>query len=162
MQQRNIKLKAWDKATSKMSTVTGMNISISGEIVELSIFNKDGNYVLFEGYIKRNIIIIQFTELFDSNKKEIFEYDLRIGFGQQNSYLQVVQWDDGKTLSHRNGYIAINIAIICSVSWNKDKQIVIKEDMSDYKTYFEMGSACEIVGNIFENPELLKELNYKL
>jgi uncharacterized phage protein (TIGR01671 family) len=86
-----------------------------------------------EGVIQwKDIILLQFTGLLDKNGKEIFEGDiLKIYYeGNQRSYLKEVKW--------------LNDAI------NKGRW-----DALDNCAY----TSCEVVGNIFENPELLAEIN---
>jgi hypothetical protein len=81
--------------------------------------------------ISADCIFMQFTGLLDKNGKKIFENDiLKIYYeGNQRSYLKEVKW--------------LNDAI------NKGRW-----DALDNCAF----TSCEVVGNIFENPELLAEI----
>jgi hypothetical protein len=93
-----------------------------------------GNEQLQDELNKGELEIMQFTGLLDKNGKKIFESDiLKIYYeGNQRSYLKEVKW--------------LNDAI------NKGRW-----DALDNCVY----TSCEVVGNIFENPELL-EANAKI
>jgi len=83
-----------------------------------------------EGVIEwKDIILLQFTGLLDKNCKKIFENDILKIYYQNNqkSYLKEVKW--------------LNDA------FNKGRW-----DALDNCVY----TSCEVVGNIFENPELLE------
>jgi len=89
-------------------------------------------YIVSQADDAERIELMQFTGLLDKNGKKIFEGDvLKIYFeGNGRSYLKEVKW--------------LNDAI------NKGRW-----DALDNCAF----TSCEVVGNIFENPELLAEIN---
>lgn len=81
----------------------------------------------------KDVIAMQYTGLKDKNGKEIYEGDIVI-FDNNPKFDSVVKWGDGGfkiTLNKKKGYIFPLNA-----------------------TYAE---TCEIIGNIYENQELLEE-----
>lgn len=77
--------------------------------------------------------VMQFTGLLDKNGKEIYEGDI---LNQQDGWYRIIEWDEGC-----GGFIGVAIG--------KDV----------YEKYWnnlgERDESAEIIGNIFENPELL-------
>jgi hypothetical protein len=92
------------------------------------------NVIMFPVYPSREYVFQQFTGLKDSNGKEIYEGDIlkweRYPYGGPFSSVYWVSEDDGWDFS----------------GW------MIKESENQR-------GKCEIVGNIFENPELIKNGN---
>jgi len=78
--------------------------------------------------VEEDDILMQYTGLKDKNGKEIYEGDI-VKFSGRGKW--IVEWESGEN----DGY-----------SW-EGYSTPIK---SDYKTF-------EIIGNIYENPELIKE-----
>lgn len=84
-----------------------------------------------------DIILMQFTGLHDKNKKEIYENDRVSGVDINPEYGEyyfkgIIQWDDEK----------------CAFS--------IKEENGKTR-YMNEFITIEVIGNIYENPEPLKE-----
>lgn len=82
---------------------------------------------------EKQIIVMQYTGLKDKNGKEIYEGDI-LNFGN-NNYVQVI-FDNG----------SFNV-FDEPLGWDFDSDII------PIKTDFRY---CEVIGNICENPELLK------
>ena len=130
---REIKFRAWDgeviSDVSEMSwLVKGLVVSGTGNLI-------GGNIeALVDG---KKIVLMQFTGLLDKNGKEIFEGDvLRCGdVNEEHEDFNTEVWfDDGKFLTRHYGFPVS--------SWAKS---TTKDN-----------SWCEVLGNIYENKELLK------
>jgi uncharacterized phage protein (TIGR01671 family) len=133
---KTLKFRAWHKTLKQYLAVEGINfvdclISIS-KIYNNNLFSFD------------EVIIEQFTGLFDNNGKEIYEGDIvkevgfedtecikRFGFGRVHS----IAWDN-----HYLQWCCLNKG---DIDDKRDLQFV------SYK--YEL----EVIGNIHENPELL-------
>ncbi|WP_276862578.1 YopX family protein [Anaerococcus tetradius] len=90
------------------------------------------------GIEENNYVIMRNTGLKDKNKSEIYESDL-------------VEYRDGE--ESFKGEVVIN----CFGSYVKTENDYIRfEDFSDENT--RIAGNCYVVGNIYENPELLKEV----
>ena len=126
---REIKFRAWDKSFKIMSK------SFQGELH----IAQDQVHSLTE-LIRRNDMweVMQYTGLKDKNGKEIYEGDIiKIAAGYYgDSYyktsLAIVKWEDDRFYPHNpdNKY---------GITWQEN--------------YWD---GCEVIGNIYENPELLK------
>ena len=129
---REIKFKAWDKVTKLLVDLIGFKDL--GQKIELWYWNKDNEkaYCVAD---KEYIELMQYTGLKDKNDKEIYEGDIIKNDG----------CDDGDLIS----------VIIF------DRGVFALKDEEDlpYVQYplCEWNECCEVIGNIYENPELLKE-----
>lgn len=135
MNQREIKFRAWDEFYNKFT--------YSDDCRFLSYF-----WGIVEGgrASSRNVPVMQFTGLKDKNGKEIYEGDVvhvietvrilpspgEIATREQLDFIGVIEWD----------------------SEGADYNIDSKKD--DLRGLGVAGQEYEIVGNIYENPELLK------
>ena len=135
---RQIKFRAWDEKNKKISIVEKINF-LTGEIdTELCLDNEN------------ELIIMQFTGLLDKNGKEIYEGDIVRAQGQFNQYLQVVEFHNSAETSGR-GWVGVNKIIEANPITKSPRENI------ERFSYFSWPSHWEIIGNIHENPELLKQ-----
>ena len=129
---REIKFRAWDK--EKKEWVDDVMIELDGTYDRYGDEDggKDGLWKHQWG-ISKNIILMQYTGLKEKNGKEIYEGDILTwyGFGGyvDKPAVKVMKWDKWH-YEPANAFIDIDKGILC----------------------------YEIIGNIYENPELIKEV----
>jgi uncharacterized phage protein (TIGR01671 family) len=130
---REIEFRVWDKIANEMLDLSSKpnvkNYRFHEYYYDLRLIAIDS---INELSTDKNFGLMQFTGLLDKNGKKIFENDILKIYYQNNqkSYLKEVKW--------------LNDA------FNKGRW-----DALDNCVY----TSCEVVGNIFENPELLAEIN---
>lgn len=127
---REIKFRAWLKKEKKMGFVSKLTFSKEKGLYHATIDDDEGNCI-FYGFIEE-VELLQFTGLKDVDGTEIYEGDLM----KHKKDLYLVEWRYG-------------IASFCFT--------LLREDIKCYPN-FNKGTvkSIEIVGNKFENPELLK------
>jgi uncharacterized phage protein (TIGR01671 family) len=138
---RDIRFRAWDKYTKQMYE----NVKLDNNGWELCFTYTEGGRV--KGYLTRldkkcDVIIMQYTGLKDKkNGKEIYEGDIVIGM--HNQVYEIFMNDETYSFScciriGQNGY---------TFDSNYDGTLFIKE---------RAGEELEIIGNIYENSDLLE------
>lgn len=126
---RDIKFRAWDKNRNIMFKVISLDMDDSQRYPRRV---EDGEPLRF--IEADNCILMQYTGLKDDNEKDIYEGDIVIPtvLGEKQGKW-VVSYSE-----ERARYIIRDIA-------NKD----IEEDIDNFCSY-------QVIGNIYENPELLE------
>lgn len=136
---REIKLKAWNKATKKMY-----------EVIKIDFYNEKVGYLFADpitqgeaiGYFKfSDIDLMEYTGLKDKNGKEIYEGD-------------ICRWRDLETF---NDEILEDIFVVV---WNNEKLAWYTQnedgnfgyDLYEYTDDRDLG----VIGNIYENIDLLE------
>lgn len=127
-----LKYRAWDNWRKRMSVVDRIYIDTEG----VRLYDDFGEY--WRDF--RDVKLMQSTGLFDEKGEEIFEGD-------------IVQFEDCYEVSD---FLYINTGIIewCQGGFHvTNRDSVLMEDLLD-------GDSLDvtIIGNIYENPELLEEL----
>lgn len=130
------KFRAWDSAKKEMFKDT-FAITESGQVVvvEQEFVTSTPDYIFVE-----HLVIMQSTGLFDKNGKEIFEGDIltdghTTGDIRNHPTLGFYTVDE----SSKEGYLSDTVGI---------------EDFEEAKEF--MRNSIEVIGNIYENPELLE------
>lgn len=135
---RTIKFRAWDKELDKMWEV--VNLNWNGGYVEMH-YPKGGSSGPFKDFE-----LMQFTWLHDKNWKEIYEGDLvegevLSGFWSPQKSRWYDHWPEEVVFSEeRAGFYPFTL----SSYWSHDEEALDPEH-------------CEVVGNIYENPELIND-----
>ena len=136
---REIKFKAWDEDDEEWVDELLFNIEGDGIIYSQKPINIEGDGIIHsQKPSHNNLIVMQFTGLKDKNGKEIFEGDI-VKFS-----IEV----DGEEL-----------LIMCKIIFEKGCFLANwREGMS----YYLNREDIEVIGNIYENPELLEKGEEKL
>lgn len=127
---REIKFRVWDKPSKKILYPQEVWIRDNGFD---SITRKEG--ICFSKTNNLNGILMQYTSLKDKNGKEIYEGD-------------IVRWVDKYRMYETEG--------ISEIVW-RDTGFDIKDSRMGYEGELLIDwDDLEVIGNIYENPELLK------
>ena len=140
---KEIKFRVWDKETNKMYFQ----------------LNESPCFGLFEGdraasiedvffYEKQRFELMQYAGLKDKNGKEIYDGDVVKNSRCGSNRLMHVKWTD-----------AIEEVSISGCEWTRQNPGFVFENISKGMTYvFIANKDLEVIGNIYENPELLEEI----
>lgn len=123
------KFRAWDKELKTMLDVSLIDFKKGVLVGEHWEFGET-NFISFD-----EIKLMQSTGLFDRNIKEIFEGD-------------IVNYKGRKAIIKWHGSYASFIYIFVDE---------LKERVSEWHPLYLAYLKCEVIGNIYENPELLED-----
>ena len=130
MKQREIKFRAWDKEEKEF--VKNILIGLKGEIKTVGALS--GKF-LYD--VKDRIILTQFTGLLDKSGKEIYEGDILQCHVYSCPARYVIEWNDSSA-SFFARVLNEELKTVYATTW---KDFINKD---------------EVIGNIYENKELLK------
>lgn len=128
MQSRPIKFRAWDRLTKTMFEPMDLRSS----------------YARLNGFGSQGYELMQYTGLKDKNGKEIYEGDIVKIHNYKETWKRGEPKIDWRVFEIRwNRYL-----------WSFNNSVISKP-LADYDTTDLMPYDIEIIGNIYENPELL-------
>ena len=140
--KREIKFRAWDKKEKKMVS----NPITWNEDCEGCVEDKGIN----DGFVDwGNWELMQYTGLKDSKGKEIYEGDIVT--------YNITGWDEEINEEYNNQFKGI-------VEYYYDKFVIKFSESKLSKISHELGMAREskVIGNIYENPDLINPLHIKI
>ena len=126
MEQREIKFRAWDKNEKRMFSVKG--IDFENRYIEIDKPDGDSSH---EEHLMEDMELMQYTGRKDKNGKEIYEGDILADGKKPPQYGKVFWQDEGTNWC---------------VNWR----------MRDGSWETDQWMSGEVIGNIYENPELIK------
>lgn len=142
MKNRVIKFRAWDYSHNCFLP-TDTFVITDGRFSELGMMCKDWeNYREGEYLFDHSQCVTQYTGLKDKNGVEIYEGDIVKYSGGSWDFLGVVEFG---TVSFGFDDWGIEQIYTC---WHME--------YSDKSGYIKIDSNCEVIGNVFSNPEILK------
>ena len=141
MAQREIKFRAWDTEDNEIYIPEALGICKDGSYMPLRLC-KDGNRAY------KPHPIMQFTGLHDKNGKEIYEGDILTSiYGDGNPCaIKFGEFSDYITADFASNYTIIGFY------WDEGvrKKSAFGKSIDGNMEY------CEVIGNIYETPDLLK------
>lgn len=145
---REIKFRAWSKTKRKMACVSALYFDIfDTDKLNLAL-------LVFDGHISEcsthTIIFMQYTGLLDKNGEEIYEGDIVRGIVEtiSNKYPMC-----GEVFYDHSGFKLKTIQEKSAEQEERNGDVNYFDFIDDDGDIF---SDMEIIGNIYENPELLK------
>lgn len=132
--EREIKFRAWDKSIQKIQPVLGIIYDSSDANGNVTTAVKVPNDRWLHGV---SFELMQYTGLKDRHGKEIYDGDIVSG--------QIWSWKEPR---------------VFEVKWNDNGyQPFLEQYMTKEGEYHLYPSTCEVIGNIYEHPELLTKGN---
>lgn len=128
---KEIKFRAWDKKKNKMFYSYDNYLELEGELWSLWLKDNRGKLRLLTNH--NNGVLMQFTGLKDKKGREICEGDIVKAFNEDKEEYGLVYWDEE----------------IAGFDVEGKKWVSAENLYCSWKYY-------EVIGNKFENPELLK------
>ena len=138
---REIKFRAWDKKEKKWVHIDTIFFSSEGNIEQYSVTEIQDTPASYCVH-KEHLELIQYTGLKDKNGKEIYEGDI-VEYKTTDGFDENDLYKEKRTIIYIDGaFSPIYLSTRC-LHTDEDKLLICKN--------------IEVIGNIYENPELLKE-----
>lgn len=132
MKQREIKFRAWD--TQRKEMIYGVGIAPTSKVHDFSASTGSDGTTITANREESHYILMQFTGLLDKNGKEIYEGDI-VKYPPSNKNY----WGQ----------------FVGEVSFGGEKIMQCGFVVLGLNSYWSLNSNVEVIGNIYENPELL-------
>ena len=159
--QREIKFRAWLKEEKQMVNVQELLLGPGAACIT--------HWIPGNKYLQKRadqIELMQFTGLHDKNGKEIYEGDIvkhSYPAGHTTYQVKIGEFDNGEEYdSHESGcgvYLETVFEHYFVERWKDesfDKWFKKEEEIRNVDSYPSIDD-CEVIGNIYENPELLSD-----
>ena len=144
------KFRAWDKEENLWIKVASLVFDEEGEMWYLGPVMDDFNPVYYENELGKTWEIMQSTGLKDKNGVEIFEGDLVKKFSNINKFTD----DFAEDIEPTYGTTSIVRDGACfKTTFKGEPSLVLNQNSISLVEHM------EVVGNIYENPELLEQAN---
>lgn len=133
---KELKFRAWNKHDKKMATVTLLGLNQNLGVIDIAAWTtNNGNDYYTSRWLTEETELMQYIGLKDKNGKEIYEGDLLIDDAAPDGEQEIVE-----------------------VKWDIDraKFYTASEGTFDGIEFDEVD--WKVIGNIYENPELIKEV----
>jgi len=134
---REIKFRAWDKWNSKMANVVEIRWVRNGDEIKKAIVQIDVDQDTNKAIMLKDLELMQFTGLKDKNGKEIYEGD-------------VIQWEEQEDWSTNVYKKTAEVKFVDGAFRTHTEFTSNENNLGIVATW------GEVIGNIYENPELLK------
>jgi len=147
MKNRIIKFRAWDKENKKMYNCCELYITPNGEIIKVGIWRHEEEKKGAFGDLNvgdNKFIVIQFTGLKDKNEKEIFEGDI----------VKLIKKIEGNVVISEIFFNKDRVGFDLRFNNKKYNLIILGEIVRKFPNN-SLWKNLKVIGNEFENPELL-------
>lgn len=134
---REIKFRAWFKEENRMIEWEQLHIENDDCGLMVWIGENGDNFGTASGYPIDDFELMQYTGLKDKNGKEIYEGDILRG------------------IEHKSNSTFVNGEYQGTHEWDNDIEIIVDFTPSNMQLVDAYKSKCEVIGNIYENQELL-------
>jgi uncharacterized phage protein (TIGR01671 family) len=152
---RPIKFRAWDKVNKEFVTLTNLNFISHGDLISVSTrkYGFSSDTTRSSGSVE----LMQFTGLLDKNGKEIYEGDWVVltitDRFEHSDNIPEDCWGKIKSQDIFEGEV-INSAPTFGIKTKGCNEGEIEAQVCGNNVNY--GIEIEVIGNIYENPELLK------